>query len=424
MVVLIKKVRLIAPGNPLHNQVKDLLIQDGIIRGIRDQISDPADRVIEGENLHISAGWVDVFAHFCDPGFEYKEDLASGSQAAAAGGFTEVMVLPNTSPPVQSKSQVEYIRQKTRGGPVTVYPIGAISRDLAGASLAEMYEMNLSGALAFSDGLIPVQSSGLLLKALQYVKAFDGILIQIPEDTGISKTGLMHEGIYSTRLGMPGKPAIAEEIFIRRDLELARYADSRIHFTGISCQGSLDLIARARSEGVRVSCSVTPYHLAFTDKELQSYDALYKVNPPLRSEEDRQALIRGIEDRTIDCIATHHLPQNPEHKKLEFEYALDGMTGLETCFGLLLQALGPSRLDRIIEMLTLGPRRLFSLEEALIQEGAPANLTLFDPMKEWEYKEPDIRSKSKNTPLLGSRLKGRPLGIIHKNQLLLNNLTP
>jgi dihydroorotase len=416
MRILLKKARIIAPGQPLHGGVRDLLIEDGVITQISHNISEPADQLIAKDNLHISPGWMDIFANFGDPGYEFKEDLESGAQAAASGGFTDVMVIPNTTPPLESKAQIEYIISQSHPLPVNIHPIGAISRELAGKSLAEMYEMHRSGALAFSDGLHPVQSSGLLLKALQYVKAFGGILIQIPDDTGISHHGLMHEGLWSTRLGMPGKPAIAEEILIRRDLELLRYTGSRLHFTGVSLEKSIDLIREAKAAGLAVSCSITPYHLSLADDTLQEYDSNYKVNPPLREQKDITALRKAVKEGIIDCFATHHLPQEADSKQKEFEYAEDGMIGLESAFGILGNALPGVSIDHKINLLAINPRRLFDLPVPEIAEKAAANLTLFDPDLEWTFGESDIRSKSRNSPFLGKQLKGKVFGILHKNQ--------
>jgi dihydroorotase len=261
-----------------------------------------------------------------------------------------------------------------------------------------------------------VQSSGLLLKALQYVKAFGGTLIQIPDDTGISHHGLMHEGLWSTRLGMPGKPAIAEEILIRRDLELLRYTGSRLHFTGVSLEKSIDLIREAKAAGLAVSCSITPYHLSLADDTLQEYDSNYKVNPPLREQKDITALRKAVKEGIIDCFATHHLPQEADSKQKEFEYAEDGMIGLESAFGILGNALPGVSIDHKINLLAINPRRLFDLPVPEIAEKAAANLTLFDPDLEWTFGESDIRSKSRNSPFLGKQLKGKVFGILHKNQ--------
>lgn len=417
MHILLKNVRIVASHSPFNGQQKDILISNGIIQKIGDEVAAPDDaQIISARDLHVSAGWVDVFANFCDPGQEYKEDLQSGSRAAAVGGFTTVMVVPNTQPAVQTKPQVEYVLSQTRNGLVNVLPIGAISKNIEGSSLAEMYEMRLTGAVAFSDGLKPLQSSGLMLKALQYVKAFDGTVIQIPDDHTISAHGLMHEGIHSTRLGMPGKPAIAEEIMVRRDLELARYTESRIHFTGVSTAKSVELIAAAKAEGVKVTCSVTPYHLTFTDADLQDYDTNLKVNPALRTEEDVAALKDAVKKGLIDCFATHHLPQDWDAKEVEFEYAKYGMIGLESCFGALRTALPEVPAEQIVDMLSNGARKVFNLPAPSVEEGAQAELTLFTPDTEYTFGPAHIGSKSKNSAYLGRELKGAVVGIFNNGK--------
>jgi dihydroorotase len=246
MTILIRKAIITQAGSPFNGQQKDILITGGVIVQIADNITEKADTVIEHDELQVSPGWVDIFAHFCDPGYEFKETLQTGANAAAAGGYTHVLVLPNTNPVVHSKSQVEYIKEKSRSLPVNIHPIGAISKNAEGKDLAEMYDMFASGAIAFSDGVNAVQSAGVLLKALQYVKAFDGVLIQVPQDKSIGTHGLMNEGIVSTRLGLPGKPVIAEEMMVARDIELIEYSASRLHFTGVSTGRSVDHIKKAR----------------------------------------------------------------------------------------------------------------------------------------------------------------------------------
>lgn len=420
MRILLKKARIIAPGQIHHRQTLDLFIDNGVISKIAETIDEEADYVIQQDNLHVSPGWMDIFSHFCDPGYEYKEDLQHGGYAAAMGGFTDVMIVPNTSPALDSKAQIEYVRGKSAVLPVNIYPIGAVSTKTEGKSLAEMYEMHQSGSLAFSDGLHAIQSSGILLKALQYIKAFNGILIQIPEDVSISGQGLMHEGIWSTRLGMAGKPAIAEEILIRRDIELLRYTGSRLHFTGISLKKSIELIAEAQQNGLAVSCSVTPYHLMLTDESLMHYESVYKVNPPLRQEEDIEALKEAIANEIITCFASHHFPQDTDNKQKEFEYAGEGMIGLESLFGITGIALPNLALDTKIKMLAVNPRNLFGLPVPQIEENAHASLTLFDPNSNWIFGKESIRSKSKNTPFIGRELKGKAIGIINKNQIFLS----
>jgi dihydroorotase len=418
MTILVRQARIIDPSSPFHLQTADLLIDKGVITSIEPAISTEADEIINIPGLQVSAGWVDVFAHFCDPGFEFKETLESGAAAAAAGGYTDVLVLPDTAPVVHNKATVEYIVQKSRTLPVNVHPIGSITRSNEGKELAEMYDMQLSGARAFSDGLCPVQSSGLLLKALQYVKAVDKTIIQLPDDKAINPGGLMNEGIVSTRLGLPGRPAIAEELMVARDIELVKYTGSRLHFTGISTAKSVELVRKSKEEGLAVTCSVTPYHLFFSDEDLKDYDTNLKVNPPLRPESDKKALQQAVLEGVVDCIASHHLPQDIDNKISEFEYAKPGMIGLQTAFAVVRTAMPQLSEERMVELFALNPRRIFGLETAGIKPGVKASLSLYAPSTEWTFD--NNYSKSANSPFLGKTLKGRPVGIINQDKLFLN----
>jgi len=420
MKILIQQVTITDPSSPFNGTKQDVLIESGVIRDIQPAISVEADKVITGSQLHLSPGWVDVFAHFADPGYEYKETLETGARAAAAGGYTDVFVIPNTKPVIDSKTQAEYISQKSRSLPVTVHPIGAISKGAEGKDLAEMYDMRSSGAVAFSDGLNPIQSAGLLLKALQYVKAFDGTVIQIPDDKSIGANGLMHEGIVSTRLGLPGKPMMAEELQVARDIKLVRYADSKLHFTGVSAPKSLEYIRRAKDAGLAVTCSVTPYHLFFSDEDLMEYDTNLKVYPPLRTKSDVEILRQAVLDGTIDCIASHHLPHEYDSKVLEFEYAKYGMTGLETAYSAVKTALPGITESRWVELVSINPRKIFGLECPVIKKEAPACLTLFEPGVPVTFTTASFRSKSKNSAFTNRALNGTVKGIINKETLLLN----
>ena len=418
MKVLIQQAHIIDPASPFNGSQQDIFIDSGVIKQIGSSITEKADHILSAKGLHVSPGWVDIFASFADPGYEFKETLQSGSAAAAAGGFTDVFVVPNTKPVTDTKSQVEYLRRPT-GLPVTIHPLGAISRNTEGRDLAEMYDMRNSGAVGFSDGINPVQSAGLLLKALQYVKAFDGVIIQIPDDKSIGASGLMHEGIISTRLGLAGKPLMAEELLVARDIKLARYAESKIHFTGITSPKSLDYIKRAKNAGLNVTCSVTPYHLYFTDSDLQDYDTNLKVYPPIRSAIERKALQEAIIDGTIDCIATHHMPHEYDSKIVEFEYAKNGMTGLETCYGVLKTILPQVSESRWVELLSLNARAIFGLPRPLVKEQESVCLTIFSPEQPTDFKVSTSRSKSKNSPFSGKELMGKALGIIQRDNLFL-----
>lgn len=417
MNILLRQVKIIDSSSPFHQQTADIFIENGIIKEI-GQINCSADKKINIRGLHVSQGWLDIFSNFCDPGFEFRETLQTGANAAAAGGYTDVMILPNTSPVIHNKAGIEYIVQRSKDLPVTIHPIAAITKNTEGKELAEMYDMHQSGAVAFGDGTCTIQSSGLLLKALQYLKAIDKTIIQLPDDRSISATGLMNEGIISTQLGLPGKPSIAEELMIARDIELAKYTESKIHFTGISTTKSVDLIRQAKKDGVAVTCSVTPYHICFTDEDLENYDTNLKVNPPLRNKKDQNALKQGLIDGTIDCIATHHLPQDVDHKIVEFEYAQYGMLGLETGFAVIRTYFPELGLEKTIDALSTKPRSIFDLNSKPIDKNAEASLSLFLPDEKWTVKE--LHSRSKNSPFVEKQLTGKPIGIINKEKLFLN----
>ena len=420
MKLLIKQAKIVDPSSPFNGQSADILIDNGIISKIGIALPDKADKEIAIEGLHASPGWVDVFANFADPGYEFKETLETGAAAAAAGGYTDVMVIPNTNPSIHNKAGVEYITHKSKSLPVNIHPIGAITKNTEGKELAEMYDMKSSGAAAFSDGINCVQSAGLLVKALQYVKAFDGILIQLPDDKSINPHGLMNEGIVSTQLGLPGKPAMAEELIVARDIKLARYAGSRLHFTGVSTKKSLEYIKRGKESGTAVSCSVTPYHHFFCDEDLTDYNTNLKVNPPLRSKEDRAALQQAILNGTVDSLATHHLPHEYDSKVIEFEYAKFGMIGLETAYGVLATAVPGITAARCVELLAVNPRKLFGLNQASIKEGNPATLTLFSPAVKWTVSPENIKSKSSNSPFIGRELTGKVAGIINGDKIVIS----
>lgn len=421
MKILIEKARIVDRNSSYNDSIRDILIEDGRIVSVGEDLAATgiqADKTLRSPGLHVSPGWVDVFAHFCDPGYEYKETLTSGAAAAAAGGYTDVFVLPNTKPVVDTKSQVEYIRRAAASLPVRIWPLGAVTRGLEGKDLAEMYDMRNSGAIAFSDGTGPIQSAGLLLKGLQYVKAFDGVIIQLPDDKTVGASGLINEGIVSTRLGLPGKPMMAEELMVARDIELVRYTGSKLHFTGVSSPRSLEYIRQAKAAGLQVSCSVTPHHLFFTDADLTNYDTNLKVYPPLRDAGAVQALKAAVLEGLIDTLASHHLPQEFDSKTVEFEYAKPGMSGLETAYAVLRTQLPGLSAQQTVDLLSHRPRRLFDLEPASIAQGQDATLTLFDPGGTTRLEH--TRSRSKNNPFIGRALQGQVIGTYCDARLHLN----
>ncbi len=422
MKVLIKQAVIVCGSSPFNGQIKDIFIDDGIITAISDNTEQPADTTILVPGLHVSIGWVDIFAHFGDPGMEYRETVASGAAAAAAGGFTDVMLLPNTNPVVHNKTLVEYLIQQSKPLVINVYPIAAITKNADGKELAEMYDMRQSGAIAFSDGINTLQDSGVMVKALQYIKPFSSTIIQVPDDKSIGAGGLMNEGIISTRLGLPGKPAMAEELIVARDIKLADYSKSKVHFTGISSAKSIEYIKNAKASGLSVTCSVTPYHLFFCDEDMQGYDTNLKVNPPLRTAEDRAALIAGLLSGEIDCIASHHLPHHADSKVCEFEYAKNGMIGLESLFGAVWSVVnGQLSISEMIEILSVSPRQIFGLAMPEIKEGELASLTLFNPSTNYIFERTMIKSTSANSAFTGRELKGKVIGVINKKQLVLND---
>lgn len=420
MKLLLRQALIIESRSPYHLQKKDIWIENGIIAAIEDHCTFDADQIIDIPNLHVSIGWVDIFADFSDPGMEQRETIATGAKAAATGGFTNVLLVPNTKPAVSSKSQIEYILQSGASTAVHIHPIGAITKNTEGKELAEMYDMFQSGAVVFSDGWNPVQSAPIMIKALQYTLANQSTIVQLPDDRSISAHGLINEGVVSTQLGLPGKPSIAEELMVARDIELVRYTGARLHLTGISTLKSIEAVKKAKEEGLPVTCSVTPYHLYFSEEDLINYDTHLKVNPPLRTKTDRDYLIQSWNNGLIDGIASHHQPRHKDEKNCEFEYAGYGMIGLETLFG-VMNTISNDYLT-VIEKLTIGNRNIASLPIPEIAIGANACLTLFDPNHEYLFTEQHIASRSSNTPFIEKKLKGKVIGIYNKHQLSLNNI--
>jgi dihydroorotase len=411
MKLIIKNVTVIDASSSSNGKTVDIFIEEGLIKKIGKSISEKDATLIEGKGNFISPGWCDMRANFCEPGYEYKEDLASGMKAAAAGGFTAVAITPETKPVLHSKAQIEFIKSKTWNELVEVLPYGAITHDLDGKNMAEMFDMKNSGAVAFSDGNNTIADAGVMLRALLYVKNFDGLIVSHADDIDISHNGKMNEGIMSVMLGMKSIPAIAEELIIARDIELLKYTGSRIHFSHISTKGSVKLIADAKAQGLNITCDVAIANLVYADSMLMEFDTNFKVSPPLRTQDDIDALIAGINNGTIDAIISDHRPQDDEHKVVEFDNASNGMNTLQTFYNLLLMLDGKIVWEKLIEVISTNPRKILGLPAISLKEGAAANYTIFNPEMEWEYDATSNLSGSKNSPLYGTGLKGKVVGV-------------
>jgi dihydroorotase len=412
MNLLIKSATIIDPGSPFHQQVADILIENGIIARIAEDIEADAE-LVDAEGKYVSPGFFDLNCNIGELGLETKEDMHSGTRAAAAGGFTGVALMPNTIPPVHSKAEIEYLLNRAKNNLVDVYPLGTISHKREGKDLAEMYDMYLSGAKAFTDGNRPVQDAGLMERALLYAQGFDALVFSYPEDTAIAGKAKVNEGEISTLLGMKGIPSLAEELMIARDLYLAEYTVSKIHFSTISTARSVELIREAKRKGLEVTCDVAAHHLVLTDEALIGFDSMYKVKPPLRTKDDVTALIKGLKDGTIDAIVTQHTPHEVEFKDVEFEVAEYGIVGLQTALALALRSGLP--VEMLVDKLAINPREILGVAVPVIAEGERANLVLFDTDAEWEYTGKNNRSKSVNSPFIGHNLKGKVL-LTYNNQ--------
>lgn len=421
MQALIRNARIVDPQSEYHNKQVDLLIDGGVITSIGADLTATDAMIVESADLCVSRGWVDVFADYREPGFEQKETIKSGLACAAAGGYTDVLVCPNTMPVVSGKAVVQYLLQRSKGNITNLYPIGAATQNAEGKELAEMLDMRSNGAIAFGDGWKPIQNASLMMKALEYVKAFDGVVMQLPVDTALSSGGLMHEGIMSMRLGMSGIPVIAESLMAYRDIELLRYTKSRLHITGVSTAETVELIRKAKADGLDVTCSVTPYHLALTDAALAGYDSLFKVSPPLRDAAHRDAIVAGLADGTIDCIATHHRPQEWDAKTKEFDYAADGMALQEIAFSVVWNAVKDKvSIERLVDAMAIRPRAIFGLNNTPIAIGCGASLTLFSTTSNTTLFEQNVQSLSRNNPFIGKSLAGAVVGVVNNKQIKLN----
>jgi len=417
MNLIFKNAVIIDANSPFNKQAVDIKLEGGIIKNIGINLEADGYDVIELDNLHISNGWFDSSVSLGEPGYEDRETLANGLNVAAKSGFTDVALQPTGNPIADKQADIAFLVNKSLHAATAVHPIGALTKNSEGKDIAELYDMKNSGAVAFGDYNKSLSDAAILKIALQYVQDFDGLVIAYSQDDKIKGKGVVHEGEVSTKLGLKGIPTLAEELQIVRNLYLLEYTGGKLHIPTISTAKSVQLIKEAKAKGLNVTCSVAVHHLIFTDDVLTDFDSRYKVAPPLRPETERQALVAGVLDGTIDMITSDHNPIDIENKKLEFDLAKDGTTGFESAFG-ALQTVLP--LEVIVEKLTAG-KAIFGLAETTITEGTVASFTLFNPTAKWVFTKQDILSKSKNSAFLKQEMKGRAYGIYNRGKLVLRS---
>jgi dihydroorotase len=432
--LLIKGGRVLDPANGV-DMTGDVLVEDGVVEAVGAKLEAAGTRIIDATGLVVAPGFIDLHTHLRDPGFEYKETVETGTRAAARGGFTTVCAMPNTEPAMDNRGTVDYVMQRAaEQGLVRVLPIGAVTKGRQGKLLAEFGELADAGCIGFSDDGNPVSDASIMRHALEYASAFGLPVIDHCEDPQMAG-GVMHEGWVSTRLGLKGIPSASEENMVARDIALARQTGSHVHIAHLSTAGAVGLVRRAKAEGVRVTAEVTPHHLALTHEAVMhpsrasgradlgiGYDTNAKMYPPLRSPEDVAACIEGLEDGTIDAIATDHAPHAVQEKLCEFDLAANGIVGLETALALSLSAAG-LKMERVVEALTIGPVRALGLDARVpgigtLSEGAPADIVVFDPRREWTVEPADFASKGKNTPLAGRTLRGVVVATVYGGEVV------
>lgn len=419
MQFLFRDCKIIDPNSAYHLKRFDIRVEHDKITEIGENLALLDAKEISAKDLSVAHAFTDLEAEAGDPGLEHREDLESLSQAAVAGGYARIGLRPHTLPVVHDKSGVSYLKQQSKILPIDIWPIGALSHSTEGKDITEMLDMAETGALAFSDGIHSVQHAGLMLRALLYAKTFDGLIMNQPLDKSIAAKGQLHEGVISTTLGMTGIPALSEVLMLERDLRLLEYTDSRMHISHLSTAAGVELVRAAKAKGLKVTASVAALNLLYTDEVMTDFDSHYKVMPPLRLESDRQALITGLKDGTIDCISSNHCPRELEAKALEYLYADFGAAMLSTAFAAAKTAVGDALTEEeLIALFTSKPNAILKQALAPIAEGAQASLVFYQYNETWTPAVSDIKSKSKNAPLIGTPLAAKVLGVYNKGQLL------
>jgi dihydroorotase len=421
MQILLKGGRVVDPVSG-RDESLDFHILDGRIAKMGKDFSVAAAQVIDITGKIIAPGFLDMHVHLREPGYEHKETILSGCTAAAAGGFTGVCCMPNTDPPIDDESVIRFIQNKARvalSGLVDVFPVAAVTQRREGTRIAPFAELVAAGAVGFSDDGDPVHNAEIMRRALEYSAMFDRPILQHAQDLPMTKGGVMNEGFVATTLGLMGMPAVAEEAVVARDIGITEFTSGRYHVQHVSTAGTVEMIRQAKARKARVSCEATPHHFTLTDEAVRSFDTNAKMNPPLRTKEDAEAIRQGLKDGAIDVIATDHAPHSFDEKEVEFQNAPFGIVGLETSIGLTLTELFHKNvlsLYEIVEKMAVNPRRIMRIPDIKIEEGESANLTIFDPVAEWTVDPRLFRSRSRNTPFGDFRLKGRPFGVLNNGQ--------
>ncbi len=418
MKILIKQAKIIDSSSKHNNKICDILINNNKIEKIAKKIQiDPDTKIYKNDNLHVSQGWLDMHVNFGQPGFEQRETIENGLNAAAKGGFTEVLLMPNTSPSIDNSSMIDFIKGFSKRNVVSIQVAGNLTVSQEGKNIVEIHDMKNNGCIAFTDDKRSIQNNELMKIALLYIKNSNALIMNFPNDSKIQKNGVINEGKISTQLGLKGIPNIAEEMMLDRDITLCNYTQSKIHESYISTEKSVEKIKKAKDEGINITSDVALHNIFLTEEKVNNFDTRFKVLPPLRTKTDNKAIIKGLKNGTIDVITSDHNPFEVETKKIEFDNAEFGIIGLESAFGLINKNLEKHlTLNQIIEKISNNPRKILGLKNNSIEEGNNANITIFNPKTKWKFKEEDIISKSKNSPFIGEELKGKALAIYNNNR--------
>ena len=416
MSIILKSAKVINAESKYNGTKQDILISEGKIVKIAKSIEIDSAQVIKIENLHVSVGWLDSSVSFGEPGYEERETIEHGALVASKSGFTDVILNPNTDPVLDKQTDISFVKLKSKNSTCRIHPLGALSISSKSVDMAELFDMKNAGAVGFYDFKKPIKNSNLLKTSLLYSQSFDSLIMSFPLDESIAKNGIINEGVISLNYGIKGIPNFSEEVQINRDLQILEYTGGRLHIPTISTKKSVELIKNAKSKGLKVTCSVAIHNLIFNETKLKDFDTRFKVLPPLRSENDRLALIEAVDKGIIDLVTSDHTPIDVENKKTDIDNSKFGTIGLESFFGSLLTIFS---LEKTIEILTRG-KDIFKIEKTTLNEGSLAKLSLFTVSDEYEFSKENILSKSKNSAFLGLKMKGIPIGIINSEKICIN----